>query len=205
MKKGKGKRHYTRQELLYQLNSVARERRICERSPWTAMNIICGYALMKTFDFKGVRISNISNRIAEMQEKIDSGELSIKELSDKLMDKVGWTVEWEPYTEESIPFRKGTYDYWIEQKQLYPKSKINELASNHLIMFFTALNEMHGFGGERMQRVLNKIYEMLDLYANNKAEIKQWRLELLNDAGVHFEDPADTIGNSYGSIMTGGV
>lgn len=56
-----GKRHLTPREIIAQCKVVARERRMTDRAAWTAMGIICAYAIMQKEGFKGKRISFVAS------------------------------------------------------------------------------------------------------------------------------------------------
>lgn len=64
----KKRRHLTPKQICAQCNAIAREKRMADRSPWSAMSIVCPYVIMKCEGFKGQRILRIINRIKEMEE-----------------------------------------------------------------------------------------------------------------------------------------
>lgn len=198
-----GKRHLTRKEIIEQCKAVARETRMCNRSPWTAVGIICGYALMKSEGFKGQRLSNVTKRIDEMEAEFDAGKVNLDDISKSLYEKTEWTIECKAYTESDILAKKGTYQYWLDKKQIEPQNAINMQATRYMLFFFTALTEIYGFGKERLTRVQEQINNMLLLYQQDKASISGWKKELLEDAGIYFEMPIDPMTQTAGSMMTG--
>lgn len=199
-----GKRHLTKDEILARCNAVARERRMCDRTPWTAMSIVCSYALMKCEGFKGHRLQKIVNRINEMQADYDAGKIDMKKISDDLFARAEWTIQHEEYTEADISAKKGSFDYWLDAKQIAPQNAINEQATRYMLFFFSALVEIYGFGKERLTRVQEKINEMLSMYQQDKATVNQWKRELLDDAGIYFENPVDPLTQKSGSLLCGG-
>ncbi len=198
-----GKRHLTRNEILARCNAVARERRLCDRSPWTAMSIICSYAAMKSEGFKGQRLQKIVTRVNELQSEYDAGRVDLEEISKKLYERAEWTITHEKYTKADITAKKGSFDYWLDEKQIDPQNAINEQATRYMLFFFTALIEIYGFGKERLTRIQEKINEMLQLYQQDKVTVRQWKKELLDDAGIYFENPVDPLTQKSGSLMTG--
>ena len=166
-----GKRHLTRNEIIAKCKAVARERRMCERSPWTAASIICGYALMRSEGFGGEKISKIVNRINEFQEEYEAGRVDLDEVSKELYEKADWTISCEDYTEADIRAKKGTFDYWLDQKQIDPQNTINKNATRYMLFFFKALNEVYGYGKKRLTRVQEKINEYLELYQQDKTSV----------------------------------
>ena len=198
-----GKRHLTPQEIMAQCNQVARESRMAERSPWTAMGIICGYVLLKSEGFKARRIVRITNAIEEMERKYDHGELTTEEVSQRLMDKAEWTVECQEYTEADIRAKKGTYQYWIDQKQIAPQNAINKMATRYMLFMFTALMDEYGYGKDRLTRVQEYMNNLLLDYQQDKTTVMEWRRTLLEETGVVFEPPIDPLTQTAGSMMTG--
>ena len=198
-----GKRHLTKNEIIARCKVVAREARMSDRSPWTAMSITCSYALMKSEGFKGQRIRNVVARINELQSEYDAGHIDVESIRKDLYDKADWTITYEKYTEEDIKSKKGSFYYWLDQKQISPQNAINEQAALYMLFFFTTLTELYGFGKERLTRVQEKINEMLQLYQQDKVTVNQWKKELLEDAGIYFENPIDPLTQKSGSMMTG--
>ena len=198
-----GKRHLTRLEIIAQCNAVARESRMCNRSPWTAAGIICGYALMKSEGFKGQRLYKVTKRIDEMEAEYDAGRLNLDNVSKGLYEKADWTIEYKAYTEADIISKKGSFNYWLDKKQIAPQNAINEQSTRYMLFFFTALAEIYGFGKERLTRVQEKINEMLLLYQQDKTSVTEWKKALYEEAGIYFEMPIDPLTQKSGSIMTG--
>ena len=203
MRMRKKKRHLTPREIMEQCKSVARERRMAYATPWTAMGIMCAYTTMKREGFKGRRILKITQKIAEFEKRYDDGELTVEEVSKRLYEKAEWTIEHVNYAEKDIKAKKGTYQYWIDQKQIAPQNTINEQATRYMLFFFTALMEEYGFGKERLTRVQEYMNELLVAYQQDKTTISEWKKALYDDAGVIFEMPIDPLTQTKGSCMTG--
>lgn len=196
--------HYNRQQLLQMCNQVARERRMADRSPWTAMNIIFGYTLLKCKDFKGKRIYSVSQAVDAYENKYEAGEIDLNLMSKKLVDDyAGFSVEYVPYTEKDIVFKKGTFHHWLDSRQLEPQNRINEFACRYMIFFFTVLAEKYGYREKRLNAVYEELQKHMELYKNDKVSIRQWQKELYDDAGIWFELPKDPLTQTTGSIMTG--
>lgn len=199
-----GRPHYTREQLIRMCNQVARERRMAHKTPWTVMSIICGYTLLQAKDFKGKRIHKVSQAVDAYETKYLNGELDLDAMSRKLNEEyAGFTVQYVPYTEKDIKFKKGTFHYWLDEKQLDPQNKINEFATRYLIFFFTVLAEMHGYREKRLQAVYDEFTKHMLLYQEDKVAIQDWQRALLEDAGIWFELPKDDLTETTGSIMTG--
>lgn len=197
------RRHLTPKEICAQCNAIARESRMADRTPWTAMGILCAYVIMRKENFKGQRIARITSRINEMEEQWSAGKVDLKEVSKRLYDKADWTVEFKAYTEADIKYRKGTFQHWFDSVQIGPQNTINEQATRYMLFFFTALIEEYRFGKERLTRVEEYMNELLDGYQRNKDMVREWRRALLEEAGVVIEMPIDPLTQTAGSVMTG--
>ena len=189
----KKKRHLTPNEIKAQLNAIAREKRMCERTPCSAMNIIIPYTIMKCEGFKGKRIVRIINKINEMEEKWERGEINIDEVSQRLMDKAEWTIANEHYTESDIVAKKGTYKHWLDKIQIEPQNKINDFATRYMLFFFTSLMEDFNFGKERLTRVQEYLNNLLLDYQKNKTSVQEWTKALYVEAGLVIEMPIDPL------------
>lgn len=197
------KRHLTPREIMEQCKSVARERRMAFRTPWTAMGIMCAYTIMKREGFKGQRILKITQKIDEFEKQYDDGLIKLEDVSKKLYDKADWTIEHVAYTESDIKSKKNTYQYWIDQKQIDPQNTINAQATRYMLFFFTSLMEEYGFGKDRLTRVQEHMNELLLAYQQDKTSIREWQKALYDEAGVVFEMPIDPLTQTKGSCMTG--
>ena len=198
-----GKRHLTPKEIMAQCKAVAREKRMAERTPWSAMSIMCSYVIMKKEGFKGQRILRITNKVNELEEQWEKGEITIEEISNCLCEKADWTIGWKAYTENDIKAKKGSYQYWIDQKQIEPQNTINEQATRYMLFFFTALMDEFGFGKDRLTRVQDYMNELLESYQKDKTTVHEWKKALLEEAGVVVEMPVDPLTQTSGSMMTG--
>ena len=203
MFKAKKKRHLTPQEIIAQCKAVARESRMADRTPWSAMSIMCSYVIMKKEGFKGQRILRITNRVNELEEQWIRGEISTEELSKRLYEKADWTIEWKAYTEADITAKKGSYQYWLDKKQIGPQNTINEQATRYMLFFFTVLMDEFGFGKDRLTRVQEYMNELLELYQQDKTTVHSWKKALFEEAGVVIEMPIDPLTQTQGSMMTG--
>lgn len=196
------RRHLTPQEIKAQCNAIAREKRMADRTPWTAMGIMCSYVIMKVEGFKGKRIVRITDKINALEERWSNGKVDLKEISNTLYEKAEWTIEHKAYTEADITAKKGTYQYWLDSKQIDPQNTINEQATRYMLFFFTALMEEYGFGKERLTRVEEYMNNLLLDYQQDKTTVRGWSKALLEEAGIVMEMPIDPLTQTRGSLMT---
>lgn len=198
-----GRRHLTPEEIKAQCNQIAREKRMADRSPWSAMSIICPYVVMKSEGFKGQRISKLIGKITEYEEKWSDGEVDLEEFRKRLKLKAEWTLEFNQWTEADITARKGSYNYWLDKVQLEPQNRINQNAERYMLFFFISLMEEFGYGKDRLTRVEEYMNTLLLDYQNNKTSISEWKTALFEEAGIVIEMPVDPLTQKSGSIMTG--
>lgn len=197
------KRHLTPQEIIAQCKAVAREKRMADRTPWSAMSIMCSYVIMKKEGFKGQRILRLTNKVNEMEEEWSKGKIDLKAVSQRLYDKAEWTIEYKEYQESDITAKKGSYQYWLDAKQIEPQNTINAQATRYMLFFFTALMDEYGFGKGRLTRVEEYIGELLRAYQEDKTTVHSWKKALFEEAGVVVEMPIDPLTQTRGSLMTG--
>ena len=197
------KRHLTPAEIKEQCKRIARESRMADRTPWTAMGIMLSYVIMRKEGFKGQRISRIANKVNEMEADWADGKIDLKEISKRLYDKADWTIEYKAYTVDDITARKGSYQYWLDSKQIAPQNTINEQATRYMLFLFTALMDEYGFGKDRLTRVEEYMNELLLQYQKDKTTVREWSRALLAEVGVVMEPPVDPLTQTAGSIMTG--
>ena len=195
-------RHLTPQEIIEQCKAVARESRMADRTPWTAMGIMCSYVIMKVEGFKGQRILRVTNKINEMEELWYDGKIDMKEVANRLYEKADWTIEYRPYTEADIRAKKGSYRYWLDSVQINPQNTINEQATRYMLFFYSALMDEYGFGKERLRRVGDYMNQLLLDYQQDKTTVHSWKQALFEDAGVVLEMPIDPLTQTKGSLMT---
>lgn len=199
----KKRRHLTPEEIKAQCNQIAREKRMADRSPWSAMSIICPYVVMKSEGFKGQRISKLIGKITDYEEKWSNGEVDLEEFRERLKLKAEWTLEFNQWTEADITARKGSYRYWLDKVQLEPQNRINQNAERYMLFFFITLMEEFGYGKDRLTRVEEYMNTLLLDYQQNKTSINEWKTELFEGAGIVIEMPVDPLTQKSGSIMTG--
>lgn len=197
------KRHLTPAEIKEQCKRIAGESRMADRTPWTAMGIMLSYVIMRKEGFKGQRISRIANKVNEMEADWADGKIDLKEISKRLYDKADWTIEYKAYTVDDITARKGSYQYWLDSKQIAPQNTINEQATRYMLFLFTALMDEYGFGKDRLTRVEEYMNELLLQYQEDKTTVREWSRALLAEVGVVMEPPVDPLTQTAGSIMTG--
>ena len=199
-----GRRHLTPWEIKEQCKRIARESRMAYASPWTAMGIVCGYTLYKSEGFKGPRISKVITRIDELTREFWENPEAEERESKRLFDKAEWTIEFREYSESDITAKKGSYQWWLDQRQLDPQNVMNKEARRYMIFMFSALMDLYGYGRQRLTRVQEFMLDMLRGYAQDKSTVGEWRRILYDDLGLVFEQPKDPKDEGYApSIMTG--
>lgn len=172
----KKKRHLTPKEIMAQCKAVARECRMADRTPWTVVGILISYSVMESENFRGKRILKILNRVSEMEELWETGELNFEETKEKVYTKIDdGLLEHTTYKESDIVHKKGSYDYLLDSKQIDPQNTMNEYFSRYLVFFFVTLIEDYGYGKERLMRVYNFMDKLMQNYRLNQATIGIWK------------------------------
>lgn len=201
-----GKRHLTPNEIINQCKIVSREKRMADRTPWTVMSIICPYTLLKSEGYKGQRIAKIVAKIEEYEALWADNKVDLEELKKKVYEKAGGDAEafaYTTYTENDISAKKGSYDFWLDSRQIEAQNAMNAQASRYLVFFFNALIDMEKFGKSRLVRVEEYLNSLMEEYQLNKVTLTTWRMGLYDEAGIVVEMPIDPLTQTKGSTMTG--
>lgn len=198
-KKHKSRRHFNKDEIIAMCTQVARETRMADRTPYTAMPIICLYTMLESEGWKQTRLANLANKINEYKAKYDTGEIDKEYLENRLKEKVDFMVGYEEYTLEDVT-SKTKFMRWLDEKQIAPQNRINELSTEYMLLFFNALMDC-GFGKERVNRVQTAMFDVLNRYVENKLLLRDIRQKLL-DAGIFVEQPVDPLTQTVGSSLT---
>ena len=188
-------RHLTREEIIKNCAKVAREKRIANRSAWTAMGNMCGYSMLKSEKFSGQKIAKICSKIDVLEEEYSNNKIDLKKVSDDLMKKADWTIEYIPYEEKDAYGKKGSFEKYFNRESNNACNIVNEYCSRYLLFFFKVLIDDYGFGKIRLTRVKDYLNMIREAYANDNSELKKWKNELLDEAGLVYENPIDPINN----------
>jgi hypothetical protein len=122
-------------------------------------------------------------------KSIDNGEVYIEDLQCTLFNKAGWKVEYEPYTENDIKAKPGTYDYQCEKRIMDSNNAINMQSTQYLCVAFNVLMSM-GYGKHRLTRVKDKVVEMFNRYSGDDREsVMVLHKRLFDEAGVYVQMP----------------
>ena len=200
------KRHLTPREIIAQCKAVAREKRMAERTPWTIMNILCPYTLLKCEGYKGQRISKILTKIEEYETQWQDEQVDLEELKKRVYEKADGDSEafsYTVYTEDDITAKKRSFDYWLDSRQIEAQNIMNAQASRYLVFFFNALIDVEHFGKSRLIRVEEYMNSLMEEYRFKRVTVDAWKKALYEDAGIVVEMPIDPLTQTQGSMMTG--
>lgn len=199
MKKRKQK-HMSKDELIREMNMIAKESRMATNSPWTAMGVLCCYTMMVFDGWKSKRLQNLMASINGYEDRWQRYEIDLEPYQERLMSVAGWKVEQVDYTEADISAKKGTFSYAIDKFQINAQNEINRTATRFLTWFYNVLID-NGYGEKRLEKVLNAIDEQINRYRAEKHLVAEWQTELLDSAGLVFEQPIDPKTKSRGSVL----
>lgn len=196
-------RHLSKRELLMQCNAIAREKRMASRTPWTIMSILCSYCIMNAENFKGQRLVRIINAINELESKFDANSIDLEQLQDEIFKKAGFKIKSDTYVESDITHKKGSFNYWLDSRQIEAQNEMNKQASRYMLFFYHTLITEFGFGKKRIKRVDELLSKNMKEYQTNRSLIVDWKKVLKEEAGLVIEMPRDPLTNTSGSMMTG--
>lgn len=202
-KKHHSRPHYDRNQILQMCNHVARESRMSSGTSYTAMHILTLHVLLEKYGFKQQRLAKVAEYVNDLEKRFDNGEFSEEEMSNRLFDLADFKIEQVDYTEKDITRKKGTFDYWLDERQIEPMNNINRIASKHMTEFFLAMADLYGWRKVRLERLRKDLADSIDTYQWNKNIASEMRKNLL-DEGIWIEDAIDPLTQSHSrSIMYG--
>ena len=149
---------------------------------------------------KQTRLANFNKAIQEKLDAVENGTADVGKMNEELFNKTGFPLTYNEYTEEDITFKKGTFDYWITERQLYPQNEINKHSLNYMVCWFACLMDM-GYGKTRLQRVQDFFDKLLEDYRVDKTSVRAMHSELIAE-GIYVEQPIDPLTRKSGSMMT---
>ena len=163
------------------------------KSTFTGMVTVCNYTLWKNEGWYQKKLADYNAAFAVYETKIDNGELTLKELQDRLWDKADFSVEYVEFTEKDIHSRKNSFMYGIEKQVMEANNIINELSARYFLMHFNVLMDM-GYGKKRLERNKDQINELLNTITSDEEDKSKKRImdlhkELYEEAGIYIEMP----------------
>lgn len=181
-------KHLSKKELFAELKSVSRLSVTRERSSFTTMAIISNYVLWKSEKYTQGKLAKYNQLVAEYYEKIERGEITKEYMSNRLMDKVGWTCHNVKFTMDDYKPENNKLLKQLTKKMVEVDNDISEAGTIYNLIFFNVLMDC-GFGKVRLNRVNDAIGELLrHLEVESKRAIDLHN-ELINEVGICIEMP----------------
>ena len=184
------RKHLTKDQIL----AIAREAQLLKnssiRSPFTGMATLCNYVLWKDEKWYQKKLAAYNQAVAEYDQRLDAGEVTLKELSDRLWNKTDFTVEYTEYTEKDIHVNpKFKFLYEMEKNTIECNNTINEMSTRYLLIHFNVLMDL-GYGKIRLERNKDYVNARLRTVTVVKGErIMDLHRELVDGAGIYIEMP----------------
>lgn len=181
-------RHLSKKELFAELQSVSRLRKTRESSPFTTMAIISNYVLWKSEKYTQGKLAKYNQLVAEYYAKIDRGEVTKEYMSDRLMDKVGWTCHSVDFTINDYKKENNKLLRQLTEKMVEVDNDISRAGTLYNIVFFNVLMDC-GYGKVRLNRVneaIGNLYRYLEVENKKVVDLHH---ELINKVGIFIEMP----------------
>lgn len=187
------KRQLTKNEILARMREVKKISDSSDKSPFTGMATVCNYTLWKNEGWSQKKLADYNMAVAEYDKKLDSGEVTIEQLQERLWNKADFSVEYVKYTYRDIKSRKNSFMYELEKKINEANNTINELAARYFLMHFNTLMDM-GYGKKRLERNKDQINNLLNVITSDEKDKSKPRImdlhkELYEEAGIYIEMP----------------
>lgn len=156
-----------------------------EKSPFTGMVTIFCYILWKNFRYGQKSLGKFCSEIQKYNNEWDE---DISSLQNRIMDYVGWTVNYEPFTEEDFPKVKSNVYKLYYQKLMQYNNRINELSTRYITFGFCVLIDW-GFDVDKLTRFKDKFNERLDYVNEEDKTVMEFWNKLVDEMGIYIEKP----------------
>ena len=143
--------------------------------------------------------------VNELEEQYAGNALDMETLEQTLEAKAGFKIKNDTYTEADIIHKKGSFNYWLDSRQIEAQNEMNRQASRYMTFFYNVLITEYGFGKKRILRVDELLGQNMKNYQTDRSVIVKWKKELKEKAGLSIEMPKDPLTQTSGSQMTGYV
>lgn len=183
------KRHLSKNEILAKMREVGKLTKGSYNTPFTAMATLCNYVLWKEEGFGQKRLAEYNNRVSEYEYDLDGNKITIQQLSERLMSKADFTIEYLPWTETDITATKNSFMYQMEKRVIDANNTINEMSTRYLLIHFNVLMD-NGYGKTRLVRNKDDLNRYLaNAYTDDGTRIMEFRKELIDKVGICIEMP----------------
>lgn len=188
----------TKNELMRKLAMAKAQKRVCEFSPEAAAALMAGYTMVHDEGFGAGRVVAVSNRIAELQNALNSGEIDMEELRIRIFEKADFDVDYARYGYEEITAKPGTVEYILEKYEIESRNIITIRTAQYFICFYTALIDLYGYGKKRLNRVCENVNELLRESDQRDGCVEEWQKYITDKTGIEYENIFDAINRKYG-------
>ena len=184
-----GKRHMTKDQILASMRTVKKMTLCGDRGSFTGMATLCNYILWKEEKWYQKKLVEYNAAVAVYDQKLDSGEVTLEQLTERLWNKADFKVQYEKQTEKDIQARKNSFLYEMEKRLIESNNTINEIATRYFLMHFNVLMDM-GYGKKRLVRNSDYINHYLgNVVTKDGSRIMDLHRELIDKAGIYVEMP----------------
>lgn len=181
------RRQLTKDELLRYAKESKRLDLVADRAPFTGMAVLCNHTLWKEDRWGQKRLQEYNREVAIYEQLLDTGSASLSLLSNALLRKAEFTVEYEPEQNHWVPGK--TFYASLARKRMEQDNKVNELSMRYLLIHFNVLLHF-GWGKVRLERNAKQMNAMLaTLSEDTGGTLLDLRQELIDKVGVFIEMP----------------
>lgn len=187
------RRQLTKEELLRYAKESKRLDLVADRAPFTGMAVLCNYNLWKQDRWGQNRLQEYNRQVAAYELQLNTELASLSLLSNRLMRKAEFTVEYTPDSEVSFctPDRMSGKSFYhtLALKRREQDNKVNELSMRYLLIHFNVMLDF-GWGKVRLERNANQMNAILaTLSEDTGGTLLDLRRELIDKVGVWIEMP----------------
>ena len=159
-----------------------------ESTAFTGIATLCNYVLWHDEKWSQNKLIEYHTAVTEYDRKFYDGEITIEQMSKRLWDKAGFTIEYVPQAEEDT-YLKNKFFRDMEQRTIKAGNIINEMSQQYLLIYFNVLMDS-GYGKKRLNRVKDNLNKWLDITSKDTGKkIMDLHRELVDKVGIYVEMP----------------
>ena len=184
------RRQLTKAELLRYAKESKRLDLVADRAPFTGMSVLCNHTLWKEDRWGQKRLQEYNRQVAAYELQINMELASLLMLSNRLMRKAEFTVEYLPEKAPQV-FAPGKHSFYhaLALKRMEQDNKVNELSMRYLLIHFNVMLDL-GWGKVRLERNAKQMNAMLAILSEDAGgTLLDLRQELIDKVGILIEMP----------------
>lgn len=184
-----GKRHLTKAEILAKAKRVQILRNTGYKAAFTGMATVANHVLWKDYGYTQVELGDYNARVEEYEARLTNEELSLEELSDRILNIGGFPVQAATHSDNTRASRNKGFNAELGRRMQETDDMIIQMSTRYMLIHFNVLIDM-GFNQEQLNKNKDLVNEKLaTLPTSTGMRIMDLHKQLIEEAGIFIEKP----------------